>query len=61
MKSPSYTMSGKASRNVSPTRPGPPGPGAYKVGGERAVEGPKYGFGTSQRGRDRSPETPGPG
>jgi hypothetical protein len=61
MKSPSYTMSGKASRNASPTRPGPPGPGTYKVGGERAVEGPKYGFGTSQRGRDRSPETPGPG
>lgn len=56
-------MSGRAPRHTSasPSRPGPPGPGAYRVGGEKAVEGPKFGFGTSQRGRDRSPETPGPG
>jgi hypothetical protein len=46
-------MSGRASRQTSVTKDsGIPGPGAYKVGGEKAVEGPKYGFGTSQRGRE---------
>jgi len=40
-----------------------PGPGAYAVGGNKAVEGPKFGFGTSQRGKQKNvgDDTPGPG
>jgi hypothetical protein len=58
-KSPAFTMSGRP----SPQRySGPPGPGTYKVS-SKVVEGPKYGFGSSQRGRNSSPgmHTPGPG
>jgi hypothetical protein len=37
-----------------------PGPGAYRAP-TTIAEGPKYGFGTSQRGREKSSEAPGPG
>ena len=37
-----------------------PGPGAYKAE-SKIVEGPKYGFGTSQRDRQKLSEVPGPG
>lgn len=54
-----YTVSPAKQRGYE----GTPGPGAYKVGGERAVEGPKYVFGSSERSRGKSPGdgTPGPG
>jgi|LauGreDrversion4_2_1035121.scaffolds.fasta_scaffold1669156_1 hypothetical protein len=61
-KSPSYTMSGKASRDPSPNRNFTPGPGQYKVRKDKVDDGPKYVFGTSQqRASSRVTETPGPG
>lgn len=58
-------MTGRPSRHSSPARfEGPPGPGQYKVGGEKAIEGPKFGFGTSSRGsliKTPGMDTPGPG
>lgn len=60
-KSPSYTMSGKASRDISPNRNQTPGPGQYKVRKEKVEDGPKFVFGTSQRGKLKMPDTPGPG
>lgn len=37
-----------------------PGPGEYKII-ERAIEGPKFGFGTGLRKVPRRDESPGPG
>ncbi len=60
-KSPSYTMSGKASRMQSPALNQTPGPGQYKTTGIKSTEGPKFVFGSSQRGNQKLPDTPGPG